>query len=114
MKISEIAKILNARYAVDGGTDAEIKNACGSDMMSDVLAYVKDQVILLTGLNNPHVIRTCEMMDIVCVALVRGKEPNELLLSLAKERGITVLVTDYPMFPACGKLYAAGLGSSRS
>lgn len=43
--------------------------ACGSDMMSDVLAFVKEQAVLLTGLVNPQVIRTAEMMDMQCIVL---------------------------------------------
>ena len=45
-------------------------------MMSDVLAYVKDQAVLLTGLNNPQVVRTADMMDMICIVFVRGKKPG--------------------------------------
>ncbi len=55
--------------------------ACGSDMMSDVLAYVKDQAVLLTGLNNPQVVRTADMMDMICIVFVRGKKPDDACCS---------------------------------
>ena len=42
-------------------------------MMSDVLAFVKNQAVLLTGLVNVQVIRTADMMDMVCVVFVRGR-----------------------------------------
>ena len=80
-----------------------------SDMMSDVLAFLKEQAVLLTGLCNPQVIRTAEMMDIVCIIFVRGKQPDEDMIALAKERGIPLLSTDHRMFSACGKLYEIGL-----
>ncbi len=89
--------------------EREVHTACGSDMMSDVLAFVKDQSVLLTGLVNPQVIRTAEMMDIICVVFVRGKQPDPSVLALAEERGITVLSTDMRMFAACGHLYENGL-----
>ena len=38
--------------------DTEVHDACGSDMMSDVLAFVKNQAVLLTGLVNIQVVRT--------------------------------------------------------
>ena len=78
-------------------------------MMSDVLAYVKDQAVLLTGLVNSQVIRTAEMMDMICIVFVRGKKPDAGILALAEERGMAILCTDHTMFTACGLLYAHGL-----
>ena len=89
--------------------DREVRSACGSDMMSDVLAFSKDHSILLTGLCNPQVIRTAEMLDIVCVIFVRGKKPDETILEMAKERNLVILETGHRMFSACGMLYEAGL-----
>ena len=110
MKISRIAEILNA--TVETGHELlnkEINSACGSDMMSDVLAFVKDQSALLTGLVNPQVVRTAEMTDMYCIIFVRGKRPDEALIQLAKERSIVVLCTKWDMYRACGMLYTSGL-----
>lgn len=109
MTVKEVVRILNATVLVDGDMETEIKTACGSDMMSDVLAFVKDQVLLLTGLCNPQVIRTAEMMDMRCVVFVRGKDIDESVKDLARTRDIIVLKTDYRMFTACGLLFAGGL-----
>ncbi len=111
MKISRIAEILEADVLTCGElADNEIRSACGSDMMSDVLAYVKDQGVLLSGLINPQVIRTALMMDMSCVVFVRGKMPTDEMIELAKSTGIVTLQTPYTMFEACGRLYCAGLG----
>ena len=65
--------------------------------------------MLLTGLVNPQVVRTADMMDMKCIVFVRGKRPDEAILKLARERDIVVMATALPMYPACGKLYLAGL-----
>ena len=78
-------------------------------MMSDVLAFSKDHSVLLTGLCNPQVIRTAEMLDIVCIVFVRGKKPDESMLEMAEERNLIILSTGHRMFSACGMLYQAGL-----
>ena len=66
MKLSEVKELLGADvYAGAHRMDMEIKQACGSDLMSDVLAFVKEQALLLTGLQNLQVLRTAEMMDII-------------------------------------------------
>lgn len=108
--INDIKNLLNATV-VSGHQllDTEVHNACGSDMMSDVLAFVKDQSVLLTGLVNSQVVRTAEMMDMVCIIFVRGKEPSEEIINLAADRGIVLMKTSLRMFPACGILYQAGL-----
>ena len=89
--------------------DIEVLSACGSDLMSDVLAFVKDQTLLLTGLINPQVIRTAEMMDIRAIIFVRGKVPEEGTISLAEDKNIPLFTTNHPLYVACGMLYSRGL-----
>jgi len=111
MKISEIQNLLHAEVVCgDDLLEKEVFSACGSDMMSDVLAYVKDQAVLLTGLVNPQVVRTAVMMDMVCIVFVRSKAPTEEIIALAKEHGVVLLKTSKRMYEACGKLYSSGLG----
>jgi predicted transcriptional regulator len=110
MKIDEIARTLDAKVISAGyPEDLDIKAACGADLMSDVMAFVKDDVALLTGLVNPQVVRTAEIMDIRVIIFVRGKYPTPDIVKLAAEREIVLLSTRYPMFISCGRLYAAGL-----
>ncbi len=110
MTIEDIREALGARYITgEELKDREVHSACGSDMMSDVLAFVKDQAVLLTGLCNPQVIRTAEMMDIICIVFVRGKVPDEGMIEMAKERNITLITSGHRMFSACGILYEKGL-----
>ena len=110
MKLKELIEILEAEILTQTqNSEMELKCACGSDLMSDVMAYAGDKDILLTGLVNPQVIRTAEMMDIKVVIFVRGKRPGEPIIDMAKEKGIVLLITGYPMFTACGKLFMKGI-----
>ena len=74
-------------------------------MMSDVLAFVKDQTALLTGLVNPQVVRTAMMVDMRCIVFVRGKNPTPEMIELAEENHIVLLSTELRMYEACGRLY---------
>ena len=58
---------------------------------------------------NPQVVRTSEMMDMVCIVFVRSKRPTEEMIELAKEHGLVLLGTKMRMYEACGKLYTNGL-----
>ena len=110
MQIRKIAELLDAKILCgEDHIDGAVNSACGCDMMSDVLAFVKDQAVLLTGLCNPQVVRTAEMMDMRCIVFVRGKNPTPAIISLAEDAGIVVMATDERMYTACGKLYANGL-----
>jgi len=112
MKLRQIASLLGAEVLCgENLLEEEAHSACGSDMMSDVLAYVKDQAVLVTGLVNPQVVRTAMMMDMRCIVFVRGKRPTAEMVELARENHIAVLMSDYRMYEACGRLYAGGLGS---
>lgn len=115
MKITQIKELLCAEVVCgEEFLDRDVFTACGCDMMSDVLAYVKDQAVLLTGLVNSQVIRTAEMMDMVCVVFVRSKQPTEEMLQIAKENGMVVLTSSLRMYEACGRLYANGLNGNRT
>ena len=110
MKISTIKDLLEADVICnEENLGKHVYSACGSDMMSDVLAYVKDQAVLLTGLVNSQVIRTAEMMDMVCIVFVRSKMPTPEMIELARESGIVLLATKRRMYEACGLLYNGGL-----
>ena len=85
MTINAIKDLLEAQVLCGGDhLEKDVHSACGSDMMSDVLAYVKNQAVLLTGLVNAQVIRTAEMMDMVCIVFVRSKQPSAEMIELAK------------------------------
>ena len=110
MKIRDIQKLLDAELLCESDNlDNEVYSAFGCDLMSDVLAYVKDQSVLLTGLVNPQVIRTATMLDMVCVVFVRSKSPTKEILELAKESGMVVMSTNKTLYTSCGILYSNGL-----
>ena len=115
MRIRDVRDILEAEVLCgEEFLDHEVTSACGADLMSDVLAFVKDQGILLTGLLNLQVVRTAEMMDMKVIVFVRGKVPGDAILDLARELDIVVLKTELEMFTSCGKLYQAGLRGGRA
>ena len=105
-----MVRVLSARVLRGGDKlDTPVYTACCSDLMSDVLAFVDEKTVLITGLTNPHVIRTSEMLDLKCLVFVRGKVPTEDILDSAEEQGLVVITTKMTAFSACGLLYNLGL-----
>lgn len=110
MILERIKKILEAKIITGAkNLKMEIKMGCGCDLMSDVLAFTKPDALLLTGLTNSQVIRTAEMADVKAICFIRGKKPDRETIKLAKSKNIPLLLSNIPMFEACGRLYKEGL-----
>ncbi len=110
MTIRDMVDILHARVLIgEDKLDTPVATACCSDLMSDVLAFVNEKTVLITGLTNPHVIRTSEMLDLKCLIFSRGKVPTADIVEQAEELGLVVLSTKETAFVTCGLLYTAGL-----
>jgi len=110
MKLKKIKEILDADVCCGTINDShEIMMVCASDLMSDVLTFIKPNALLLTGLTNPQVVRTADVAEVKVICFVRGKEPTEETIKLADEKGILLIKTKCSMFEACGRLYEANM-----
>lgn len=113
MKLKTVKSLLKTETIFEKSDlkdDFEVKNACGADLMSDVLAFSNEKTLLLTGLTNPQVVRTAEMVGIKVIIFVRGKEPQIETIALANQLNIFLYSTVKPLFEACGLLYKNGIG----
>lgn len=110
MTLREVKELLEAEIITGAEyLEREVKTAFACDLMSDVLAFVDDKTLLLTGLVNSHTIRTAEMMDISAVVFVRGKKPEHDTIRLAEENEIAIMSTPHIMYVSSGILYSKGL-----
>lgn len=110
MTLKTVGKLLNCQViAGDDKLGEEVWFGCGADLMSDVLAFIKPDALLLTGLTNVQSVRTAEIAEVRAIVYVRGKLPDKEAISFAKEKGMVLLATDLPMYESCGKLYRSGL-----
>ena len=112
MKLREVLELIEGKVISENvDLDQEIQMGCGADLMSDVLAFTHEGTLLMSGLTNPHVVRTTEMAGIRAIVFVRGKIPPPETIALAAEKGVPLLASKYTMFETCGRLYQAGLPS---
>lgn len=109
MKLSEVKKLVEAETLWDKDEELDLSAGFSSDLMSDALALMESDALLLTGLMNAQVVRTAEMIDVAAILFVRGKKPREDVIELAKQKEIPLLSTKYTMYEASGILYKSGL-----
>ena len=110
MTLREIKELLQAEVICgEEKLDLEVSVAGGSDLMSDVLAFAKPGILLLTGLTNAQSVRTADIIEAKAIVYVRGKKPDKEGIELAKAKGIPILSTKLMMYTACGILFSHGL-----
>ena len=110
MKIKELIVLTNGVvHTPDIDMNREIKGGCGADLMSDVLASIQPDAVLLTGLCNPQVVRTAQMADVSAIVIVRGKNIPPETIALAVKESIPLISSPFGMFELCGRLYRAGM-----
>jgi predicted transcriptional regulator len=99
------AEILNGEDQLD----MEVKAAFVADLMSDVMAFATADCLLITGLTNPRVVRTADVLGIAAIMMGRRKRPTADTVQLAKVFGIPILTTQYFLFEIAGRLYSKGI-----
>ena len=112
MNVKELIKLIDGHlYNESADLSREVLGGCGADLMSDVLASIQPEAVLLTGLCNPQVVRTSVMADVAAIILVRGNTPPPETIALAEQERIALISSPFGMFELCGRLYVAGLMS---
>ena len=112
MNVQELIELVDGHLInISADLSREVKGGCGADLMSDVLASIQPEAVLLTGLCNPQVVRTSVMADVAAIVLVRGKNPPQVTIDLAEEENIALITSPFGMFELCGRLHRAGLPS---
>jgi len=106
MTLKEVVELLEAEVICgQEHIDDEFEFAGASDMMSDVLAFGKPGILLLTGLANTQSVRTAEIIEAKAIVYVRGKKPSPEGIELAEKNGIPILSTRFLMYKTCGLLF---------
>ncbi len=111
MKLGEIASLLGARFVTgEEHRGREVTRAFAADLLSDVLAMVQEEgVLLITGMTTPQVVRVAEVMNMGAVLFVRGKLPSPATVEYAVGAAIPLLACEGDMYETCGVLYRVGL-----
>jgi predicted transcriptional regulator len=103
--LNEITAILGGERLTPGtGLETECTKIFASDLMSDVLAYMEPESVLLTGLANFHAVRTACLLDATALIIVNGKRPDEKSVDEARANNLPVITTGLSMFEACSRI----------
>jgi hypothetical protein len=111
LSLQDVAGILRCRVlCCEELLGERVTGCCAADMMSDVLAFGKPGMVLLTGQANAQAVRTANVADLKAVVFVRGKHPDDDTVKLARSVNMPLLSTRMFMYEACGRLFENKLG----
>jgi predicted transcriptional regulator len=89
--------------------DLDLQSGFASDLMSDVLTLIEEDLLFITGLATTQAIRTAIVSDIEAVLLVRNKKATAEMKQLATSEGLVLIQSPFSMYRSSGILYHNGL-----
>ena len=110
MVLGEIKDLLEAEVITGDALEKDIQIVCACDLLSNVLRCVRiSGSILLTSLTHPQTVRVADMVDATAICFLRNKKPQDETITLAKEKGIILILTKFTTYEASGRVYQSGL-----
>lgn len=108
MNVQRLRELLSAEL-LTGRPDGAVQGCYVGDLLSDVLASAKPDVLWITVQVHRNVVSVASMKDIPVVLITRGRKLDSQTIAEAEEAGLTVLSTPLTSYEAAGKLWEAGL-----
>ena len=110
MKVRELMDLLDAKCLTpEASLDAEITCGYSCDLLSWVLAHGKQGMAWCTVQTHVNVIAVSVLMEMACVILVEGVEPEEASLKKAIDEEMPILATGKNAYEVCVLMGQAGV-----
>lgn len=75
------------------------------DLLSVAMGRAPSDSAWVTVMGNVNTIAVATLVDVSCVILAEGTQPDEMCRSRAKQQGVTLLATEEPVFEAGLKVH---------
>lgn len=110
MKVRELMEKLDAVCLnTEANLDAEVSCGYSCDLLSWVLAHGKAGMAWCTVQTHVNVIAVSVLMEMACVILVEGVEPEEASLKKAIDEEMPILSTKKTAYEVCVLMGQAGV-----
>ena len=108
MTIADMVSILHARVLRgENGLNRSVHKICCSDLMSDVLLYDADDILLLTSLASDQAIRTAHIVGAMGVVIHNAKPLSQTMIEVANNLGIPLVSSPLAKYEACVRIHDA-------
>ncbi len=107
MTVSGIAEKYSFKIHNVSDGNREITGVYAGDLLSWVMGHAECDQCLVTIMSNLNVLAVASLLDLSCVILAEGVEPDVEFLNVAKEKGINVISSKESTYTVCTMLYEA-------
>ncbi|MBO2516718.1 MAG: AraC family transcriptional regulator [Clostridiales bacterium] len=109
MKVSELAKLIEAENLTPGLTDRDVACGYSCDLLSWVMAHGEENMAWVTVQTNMNVIAVALLSEMACVILPENVKMESESLIRANTEDMTVLASPLSSYEICGRMHAAGI-----
>ncbi len=110
MKVKELMELLSAQNLTQGADlDREVTCGYACDLLSWVLAHGRPGMAWMTVQTHLNVVAVAVLMEMACVILVEGVQPEESSMQKAREEGLALLSSNKTAYELCGLMAQAGV-----
>lgn len=101
MTVSELVVEAGFRVVNMPSPDTGVSGCYAGDLLSNVMDKASKGQCFATVMTCVNVAAIAALVDMPCVILCEGAEPDELMLSSAEARGLNIAVSDMPLYETC-------------
>jgi len=107
MTVKDITKIEGFKTELLSDETLEVKTAYTGDLLSDVIANVEEDSILITIQAHKNTIAVCSLSSMPAIIICNGRSCPDDMIKAARENDISIFSTDDTQFLACVKIAKA-------
>jgi predicted transcriptional regulator len=106
MTLSEVAKHLDCEILTGNvNLDRDIREGYVSDLLSDVIGYIKEDSIWITIQRHINILGVAKLKDVIAIMIPRSLQIDENVIEKAREEGIAILRDSRSAFDLSGLIY---------
>lgn len=107
MTVKDITKIEGFKTELLSDETLEVKTAYTGDLLSDVIANVEEDSILITIQAHKNTIAVCSLSSMPAIIICNGRNCPDDMIKAARENDISIFSTDDTQFLASVKIAKA-------
>ncbi|MDY6872598.1 MAG: DRTGG domain-containing protein [Chloroflexota bacterium] len=89
--------------------NVDVESGYCSDLLSCVMAGAESGSVWITLMAHGNIVAVAALLDLAAIIITEGAQPENDTITLAEEKGITLLSTSKDNFHVVGKLWEMGL-----
>lgn len=111
MKLNKMIEELDLKALTpqDKIEDVDVESGYCSDLLSCVMAGAEAGSVWVTLMAHGNIVAVAALLDLAAIIITEDAQPDNTTLTLAEEKGVTLLSTPKDNFHIVGKLWEMGL-----